>query len=86
MLDRLAVDPFADQLLLAAHVVDQPLDRLGEVRHGPGRGLVRAAAFRDHLAQPLDRGLDLALPPVAATGVSTPRSRTVVASQSSSSV
>ena len=58
MLDSLAVDPFADQLLLAAHVVDQPLDRFGEVRHRPGRGLVRAA-IRDHLAQPLDRGMDV---------------------------
>ena len=29
MLDSLAVDPFADQLLLAAHVVDQPMDRFG---------------------------------------------------------
>ena len=43
MLHGLAVDPFADQLLLAAHVVDEALDRFGEVRHRPGRRLVRAA-------------------------------------------
>ena len=50
----LPVDPIADQLLFGAHVVHQTLDRLGEVGHGGGSGLARAALI-DGLAQLLDR-------------------------------
>ena len=59
MLAGLAVDPFADQLLLAAHMVNEALDRLREVRHRGGRRLV-GAALGDHLVQSLDCGIDVA--------------------------
>ena len=83
----LRLDPVADHLLLGAHVLDQALDRLGEIGHGGGRGLARAG-FGDRLAQLLDRAAHLADGDAAraARSRSTPRSRTVVESQSSSSV
>src|SRR5258708_34534438 len=53
MLYRLSINPFANQLLLAAHVNDQALDGLGEVRHGARCPLARTAVSH-HLAQTLD--------------------------------
>ena len=50
----LGLDPVADHLLLGAHVVDQPLDRFGEIGHGGGRRPARSA-LGDGLAQSLDR-------------------------------
>src|SRR4029079_10637709 len=44
VLFALAVGPFADHLLLGAHVRDQALDRFGEVGHRR-RGIAAAAAF-----------------------------------------
>src|SRR3954468_4348251 len=55
----LAVGPFADHLLLGAHVRDQCLDRFGKARHRR-RGAAACAAFLEPRAQPLDRGLKLA--------------------------
>ena len=38
----LAIDPVTDRLLLDAHMVDQTLDRFGQIRHRRGRGLALA--------------------------------------------
>src|SRR5450631_3499735 len=59
----LAIGPFADHLLLGAHMRDQSLDGLGEVGHGC-RG-VAVAVVLDRGAQPLDRGRQLAAGAVA---------------------
>src|SRR5437016_7830476 len=53
MLLGLRIDPAADHLLLAAHVMHQPLDRFREIGHG-GRGRAARAAVSDGLAQSLD--------------------------------
>src|SRR4051794_30663824 len=55
----LAVGPFADHLLLGAHMRDQALDRLREVGHRR-RGAAIVAAFLHRGAQPLDRMLQVA--------------------------
>src|ERR1700712_5572216 len=55
----LAVGPFADHLLLGAHMRDQTLDRFGEVGHRR-RGAAAAAAFLDYRAQAFHRVLQFA--------------------------
>src|SRR5262245_15112555 len=50
----LAVSPFADHLLLGAHMRDQPLDRLGKIGHRRG-GVAVGAAFLHCLPQPVQR-------------------------------
>ncbi len=57
MLHRLRIDPFANQLLLAAHVNDQALDGFGEVRHR-ARCPLAWAAVRHDVAQTLDHRAD----------------------------
>ena len=39
LLRRLRLDPFAQHLLLRAHVLDEALYALGEIGHGGGGGL-----------------------------------------------
>ena len=56
MLHRLGIDPFADQLLLSAHMMNQSLYRLGKVHHGAGRGIA-GSAIRHQGPQSLDRGV-----------------------------
>ena len=53
MLLGLRIDPVADHLLLGAHVVDQPLNGLGQIGHGGG-GRSARPALADRLFQPLD--------------------------------
>src|ERR1700730_17251441 len=55
MLYRLSVNPFANQLLFAAHVMDEALDGLGKVRHGVGCTLA-GAAIRHDVAQTFTHG------------------------------
>ena len=55
----LAVGPFADHLLLGAHMRDQALDGLGEVGHRR-RGAAAAAALFSHRAYPFHRMLQFA--------------------------
>src|SRR4051795_4564209 len=55
----LAVGPFADHLLLGAHMRDQAFDRLRKVGHRR-RGAAVAAAFFDCSAQLVDRVLQIA--------------------------
>src|SRR5215213_11451107 len=55
----LAVGPFADHLLLGAHMRDQALYGLGEVGHRR-RGGAAAAALFDHRAYALHRMLQFA--------------------------
>src|SRR5579859_4447048 len=55
----LAVSPFADHLLLGAHVGHEALDGFGEARHGRRRRLAAAALFECR-AQPVDRALKIA--------------------------
>ena len=54
----LRIDPVADHLLLGAHVLDEALDRFGEIGHRVGRGLARSGVA-DRLLEPVDRELDL---------------------------
>src|SRR6266436_4781145 len=51
--------PIADHLLLGTHVVDEIVNRLGEIRHGGGRGLARSGVT-DRLLEALDRSPNLA--------------------------
>src|ERR1700730_12939805 len=64
MLYRLSVNPFANQLLLAAHAMDEALDGLGKVRHGVGCTLA-GAAIRHDVAQTFDHGVNFtaSIPP-----------------------
>src|SRR5437879_11834452 len=55
----LAVGPFADHLLLGAHMRDQALDGLGAVGHRR-RGVAAAAALFNHRAYPFPRLLPFA--------------------------
>ena len=64
----LGLDPASDHLLLAAHVLDEALDALGEVGHGGGGALGRpiagcaagaVAAFLDGARQALDRDAEV---------------------------
>src|SRR5215831_2921724 len=55
MLYRLSINPFANQLLFAAHMNDQALDGLGKVRHGARCAFARTA-IRHNLTQTLDHG------------------------------
>src|SRR5262249_43051203 len=86
----LAVGPFADHLLLGAHMRDQSLDRLCKIGHRGG-GVAGGAAFLHGMALPPTRAwgsrsgacctVEVA-PPISSPAYS----RTVVASQSSRSV
>src|ERR1700745_3131440 len=53
MLLGLRIDPVADHLLLAAHVMHQALDRFREIGHG-GRGGAVRPALANCLSQALD--------------------------------
>ncbi len=59
MLHRLGVNPFADQLLLASHMVHEALNCLGEIGHCARRGPA-GSAFAHDVAQLFDRGVDFA--------------------------
>src|SRR3954452_12929908 len=75
----LAVGPFADHLLLGPHMRDQRLDGFGEARHRRGSAAA-AAAFRNHGAQALDDGLNLAAGnPPAPTGGARPLAAAIFA-------
>src|SRR5215470_17555561 len=60
MLLGLRIDPVSDHLLLAAHVVHQPLNRFREIGHG-GRGGPARSALGDCLPQSLDGDAQIAL-------------------------
>src|SRR3954453_9113952 len=51
---RLGLDPVADHLLLGAHVLDEALDALGEVRHRLRRG-ASAGALVDRRGELVQR-------------------------------
>src|SRR6202035_575317 len=54
-----AVGPFADHLLLGAHMRDQALNGFGEIGHRRS-GVAAGAALFQTLPQPLDRALQFA--------------------------
>ena len=59
ILFALAVGPFADHLLLGAHMRDEALYRLGEIGHR-GRGGAAGTAIFQRRPQPIDGSLKIA--------------------------